>query len=112
MRRATEAQTEVNNRIDEGRRDDEADQGQLGIGEKDIDDEAEESDRLLEEIAHPRRHRRLDRVGVRHDPTDHLSRGALGEESVALNDEPLVQLIAQIANRGQADFLKGVLREE
>ena len=51
-------------------------------------------------------------VGIRHDAADHLARRPLGEKAVALIDDPLVQLIAQIAHRGEADLLEGVLGEE
>ena len=64
-----------------------------GFDEEHVDDQADQGDRLLKEIAHPRGDRGLDRVGIRHDAADHLPRRTLGEESMALKDDPLVQLV-------------------
>ncbi len=102
----------MDDRVDQQRRHDEAQQGQLRVRGEDVDDQAEEGDRLLEEIAEARRHRGLDGVGVGDDAADHLSRRAFRKETVRLIDQPFVQLVAQVAHGGEADLLERVLGKE
>ncbi len=99
MRRFSQSESEVNDGIDQQRRRNECDQRQLGIRDEDVDEKADQRDRFLKQIAHARGHRRLDLIGIRHEPADHLAGRAFREESMALVDDFFVQLIAQIAHR-------------
>ena len=112
MRRAPKAQSEVDDRINQERRDDKADQRQLGVGDEDVEQKTDQRDRFLKQIAHPRGDRGLNGVGIRHQPADHLTGRAFGKEAMALIDDPFIQLVAQIAHGRQPDFLKAILGEE
>ncbi len=109
MGRAAQALAELHDRRDDQRRADETHHGQHGIEDEQIHRQADERDRLLQQIAHARRHRGLNRVGIRYDPADHLTGRPFGKEAMALADDPFVKLIPEIANRREADFLEGVL---
>src|SRR5579872_183771 len=112
MRRPAQTESEMHDRPDQKRRDDQRDQRELGIRDQDVNQQADERDRLLEEIAHVRRNRGLNLIGVGNESADHLAGRALREESMALIDDVLVQLVPQIANGRQSDLLKTIFGEE
>ena len=99
VRRPPQPKAEVHHRPDEQRGDHEADERQLGIGNEDIEQQPDQGDRFLKQVAHPRRYRGLNGIGIGDQSADHFAGRALGKESVALIDDALVQLVAEIAHR-------------